>query len=212
MSSLPSRRSSPRRQNQKQRRQIHESDDDNDDSPAKLKQPPPPNSATRNLPPRGEQIPIDEYGMEDEDAFFAAGKSPAPGSAISARKNQQRNSNATTATAEKKARRQQQKQQQRRREYEELEEEGERNVSKGPAMLGGNNNTYQQTPKQPTSFTSRALQRAMGVLDDDDDHQDTPNSQYTMLSKVSTAAPSTRGSYGMDNDDSIDNTSSIIDT
>jgi len=152
--------------------------------------------------------------MEDEDAFFAAGKSPAPGSAISSaakKNNQQRNSNATTATAEKKARRQQQKQQQRRREYEELEEEGERNVSKGPAMLGGKNN-FQQTPKQPTSFTSRALQRAMGVLDDDDDHQDTPNSQYTLLSKVSTAAPSTRGSYGIDNDDSIDNTSSIIDT
>ena len=180
----------------------------------KLPPPPQPNSATRNLPPRGEKIPIDEFGMEDEDAFFAAGKSPAPGSA-SAKKKQQINSNAMAAkaTAEKKARRQQQKQQQRLREYEELEQEGERNVSKGPEMLGrgggagGAMNNYQQTPKQPSSFTSRALQRAMGVLDDDG--QDTPNSQYTLLSKVSTAAPSTRGSYGMDdsNDHSIDTAS-----
>eukprot|EP00986_Skeletonema_menzelii_P004593 scaffold1572_cov141-Skeletonema_menzelii.AAC.8 len=225
MSSPPARRSSPRRHNQKQRRHIQESSDEEDDNdsfpPANKMKLPPPNSAARNLPPRGEKIPIDQYGMEDEDAFFAAGKSPAPGSSSASSIKKQRTTNATaakatTAAAEKKARRQQQKQQQRRREYEELEEEGQRNVSKGPAMLGGannNNNYYQQTPKQPSSFTSRALQRAMGVLDDDDDHQDTPNSQYTLLSKVSTAAPSTRGSYGMDHDDSIDNnTSSIIDS
>ena len=198
MSSSPARRTSPRRHNQKQRRRIQESsDEDTDNEQMKLPPPPQPNSATRNLPPRGEKIPIDEFGMEDEDAFFAAGKSPAPGSASSAKKQQRNNSNATAAkaTAEKKARRQQQKQQQRLREYEELEQEGERNVSKGPEMLGrgggggGAMNNYQQTPKQPSSFTSRALQRAMGVLDDDDG-QDTPNSQYTLLSKVSTAAPS----------------------
>jgi hypothetical protein len=222
MSSSPSpaRRSSPRRNNNPtQRRHIQESDDDDNDneSPAALKRQQQlpmkqqPNSATRNLPPRGEKIPIDEYGMEDEDAFFAAGKSPAPGSSM------KRKSNDTTTNKNKKAMRQQQKQQQRRREYEELEEEGQRNVKKGPAMLrtaatgGGGINNYQQTPKQPSSFTSRALQRAMGVLDD----EDTPNSQYTLLSKVSTAAPSTtRGrSYGKNDDsDTILDNSRIIDT
>ena len=212
-SSSPARRSSPRRHNnQTQRRRIQESDNDDDDNSRQLEmnpKPPPPNSATRNLPPRGgEKIPIDEYGMEDEDAFFAAGKSPAAAAGSLLSKKRKSSSNATLSTTDKKAMRQQLKQQQRRREYEELEEEGERNVGKGPALLlgGGGGTNYQQTPKQPSSFTSRALQRAMGVLDDDDDdhddNADTPNSQYTLLSKVSTAAPSTRGSYG-NNDDSL---------
>ena len=236
MSTLPARRTSPRRQ--KQRRQIQESDNEDEEDDTPQKQPPTttttnipaPNSTSRNLPPRnGEQIPIDEFGMEDEDAFFAAGKSPAPDGLSNNTNNVKSlnysNNNGATkkpTAAEMKRKRQLERQEQRRREYEELEQEGQRNVRKGPAMLGGGGaNNYQQTPKQPSSFTSRALQRAMGVLDDNDDDNDrnidTPNSQYTLLSKVSTAAPSTLGSFGTtttnNNDDyNDDNDDNRIDT
>ena len=97
-----------------------------------------------------------------------------------------------------------------KRRREELEEEGRRNVGKLPDILnrdededgseddfyaddgGGKpraksrSSSYQPTPKQP-GWTNRLMHQAMGVPT-----KDSP--QYTLLSRVSTTAPSTRGS------------------
>mmetsp|Transcript_32212 Transcript_32212/g.68590 ORF Transcript_32212/g.68590 Transcript_32212/m.68590 type:complete len:928 (-) Transcript_32212:210-2993(-) len=158
------------------------------------------------LPPRGE-IPLDEDGLEDADAFFAAAKSPAsPGSIGSGSPGKAYGKRAEKAMRDRRRR------EEERRRRQELEEEGRRNVARGPDILNSNDDdddndendvcigdedregkphaktrrSYQPTPKQP-GWTNRSLHRAMGVP--------TENSpQYTVLSKVSTAAPSTRGS------------------
>ena len=162
------------------------------------------------LPPRGE-IPLDEDGLEDADAFFAAANSPAnaPGTAPPPSNN---NNN-------KKIRERDRRDEERRKRHEALEEEGRKNALKRPDILnneandsgsdedggegGGNSNNkfidkYQPTPKQP-NWSNRLLHQAMGidVTNEDGEQQQQPpeySPQYTVLSKVSTAAPSTQGS------------------
>lgn len=144
------------------------------------------------LPPRGD-LPFDDDGLENADAFFAAARSPtspepSPGRAYGRR-------------AEK-ARERERREEEKRRRRRELEEEGRRNASRRPDLLNhrgdseaeedgaagrpGAERHPQPTPKQP-EWTNRLLHQAMGVPTED-------SPAYTVLSRVSTAAPSTRGS------------------
>jgi len=159
-------------------------------------------AANVNLPPRGE-IPLDDDGLENPDAFFAAAKSPAsPSGSVSV------GSAGGTRRAEKAQRERERREGERKRRLDELEEEGRRNADRLPEILNREDDesddgdagddgwkqqpranrkrSYQPTPKQP-GWTDRAMHHAMGVPTED-------SPQYTVLSRVSTAAPSTRGS------------------
>ncbi len=162
------------------------------------------------LPPRG-QIPLDEDGLEDPDAFFAAAKWPAPGGSLhnSPTSPGGMNShggspnNAYGKRAEK-AREREKREEDKRRRRDELEEEGRKNIGKKPDILNKNAASnaddneeedggggkprarFEQTPKQP-NWSNRLMHQAMGVPTED-------SPTYTVLSKVSTAAPSTQGS------------------
>jgi len=149
------------------------------------------------LPPRGE-IPFDANGLEDADAFFAAAQSPLiPPSSPGGGSGGSPSGNAYGKRAEK-VRERERREEEKRRRREELEEEGRR-----PDILNRNGNDsddgndsdgggkprakpYQRTPKQP-HWSNRLLHQAMGVPTED-------SPQFTVLSKVSTAAPSTHGS------------------
>ncbi|KAL9185570.1 hypothetical protein ACHAXT_003347 [Thalassiosira profunda] len=149
------------------------------------------------LPPRG-AIPIGQDGLEDADAFFAAAKSPAGGLRSPDGSHGHGSPSKAYGRRAEKARARDKQDEERRLRREALEAEGRKNAARGPEILHQNDDeegeggargkkrTPTQTPKNP-GWSNRLLHQAMGVPTED-------SPQYTVLSKVSTAAPSTQGS------------------
>ena len=160
------------------------------------------------FPPRG-TIPLNDDGLENVDAFFAAAQSPSDGT------NYYGASSAYGKRAEKlrqQQRKQEEERQRRQQQLDELEEEAAKNAFRRPDVLDNNLNT---TPKQPPSWSSRMLHAAMGIrtttanassVEGEGGEGEEYSPSYSVLSKVSTAAPSTshRSIMHSNNDDDDD--------
>eukprot|EP01082_Thalassiosira_pseudonana_P003419 g2626.t1 g2626 contig12:492567-494921(+) len=156
------------------------------------------------LPPRGE-IPMEKDShFEDADAFWDAAKSPAPGSSSGSAAKRSGKGAAKGGHGKKgevKRAERERIAEQQRVERMQFEEASRKNALKKPDLLntqddfddddddddGDNNNSSrkaQQTPKPAPGWSNRLLHKAMGIPTGD-------SPANTVLSKVSTAPPST---------------------
>ena len=148
------------------------------------------------FPPRG-AIPLDDDGLENVDAFFAAAQSPPSTASTPATGSGTAHNYGKRAEKMRQLQKKQHEREERQRQFDELEEEAAQNAKRRPE---GFLTTTTTTPKQPPSWSSRMLHVAMGIPttaarrggeEEEEDGEEHSSASYSVLSKVSTAAPST---------------------